>query len=269
MPNDLQDWSEPSSIIAALTGVLRFSNAYTLLHTFTKGTPASTKWSFTVPAATVTLNYGALFLVLKTTGVLTHQPYCAQVHDPTVAQSPSFVSAFNLTSRTFATAGGNIYQAIVPIASVTGHVLKINVWLSSAATGQLIVYGLTSNPGVLVRPDGRTYPQGVWGATVAHKTVGAVILLTPPPTPLRALIKTVSLSGGATSAGTSFATIKAHVSGVTTPLVGGTGSTTSGVSAQLDDAAGILVVGHSGVTMVIVTAAGKTFVGSITYDVVV
>lgn len=165
--------------------VIATGNAIDFLVKFTKTTTVGSiveVVTFTAPKV-----YGALLVVLTTpkTGVV---PYCALAYDSSMASShgwvPTFVAAF-ANGRPGQTAQ---YQAVVPFANDAGDKCTVSVRMSGTSKGTLTIYGLTRNPGVALRPDGRAHPLGsLSGGTVAASNA-TVTLVAAPPAPLRILV---------------------------------------------------------------------------------
>lgn len=88
------------------------------------------------------------------------------------------------------------YAGVVPTGNVGGGQLDVIVYLDGTgdATTKAYVYGLTSNPGVLLRSDGRTHPIGAHAAQ-AQLTTATTKALLSPATPLRLLVKSAFVTG--------------------------------------------------------------------------
>lgn len=249
MPVDLPDFT--SSVVVA--------NSFTLLHTFTKGAPAAKVWTLTVPAATVVLTYGALIVTVVVTTTPSKQPLCVQVHDPTVATSPRFCAPFGLIHLLATTVLTNAYQAVVPLASIAGHPLQLTVFLQGTNKGKVLVYGLTTNPGVGLRADGRAHPMG-FNARGAAFTAATGTIVPTPASPLRVLLRSASL---ADSVAASVLSLTATVNAGTRTLL----SAQNGAANVVWDA-GLLCDPGTAVKFTS-TAGAATRNVAVTYDLVV
>lgn len=135
---------------------------------------ASKTWSFS--KSTPTHTYGAVLIrVLASSG---GPPLCVRV--------VTNFTGIGLVAPFANSLGG--YIAIVPFFNEqVGTTLTFTVYFTVTSTGTAYAYGLTSNPGVNLRSDGRTYPIGAHSLT-HNVTTGAILVPAPPP-PLRILLK--------------------------------------------------------------------------------
>ena len=255
--------------------VIATGNAIDFLVKFTKTTTVGSiveVVTFTAPKV-----YGALLVVLTTpkTGVV---PYCALAYDSSMASShgwvPTFVAAF-ANGRPGQTAQ---YQAVVPFANDAGDKCTVSVRMSGTSKGTLTIYGLTRNPGVALRPDGRAYPLGALGASKQAGTTAVALVTTTAP--LRPLVKTLSLSATFLESSALYRVMKAKVYGtlngatVTLLQVVAAGLQTSSANSAREYPGGFLLDAGSSVEVIAggvvgTSATNLVALADLTYDLVV
>lgn len=91
---------------------------------------------------------------------------------------------------------GYNWTGILPIASLPGETLTVVFYAATPFAGQLTVhlYGLTGNPGVQLRSDGRTYPIGSLRGEGAG-TSGGQTIVAAPTSPLRIFVRDLYVTG--------------------------------------------------------------------------
>lgn len=129
--------------------------AYQLVtETFTLSKDAT----FIIPTTTVPAVLSALSISVKP-AVAQDVLYCTAVYGGQgagiiLATRPhEIVAPFNKGSNGY-------WQAIVPFYNIIGHRILLTFHQSTANKCQVNVWGLTQNPGIQLRSDGRTYPIG-------------------------------------------------------------------------------------------------------------
>jgi hypothetical protein len=151
-------------------GTLQVSNRYVLLASGS-GTTSANTLSTVVPYTTVTHAFGAIVVLAKVSGTV--NVYCVTVSQATgpIFQAPS---SYVTISRG--------HQTIVPCATLTTTAITVKIRTSRATTSVTYkIYGLTSNPGVPVRPDGIAYPLGRFSARgVLTSTTHTTTFITLP-----------------------------------------------------------------------------------------
>lgn len=213
--------------------------------------------------------WAALMVVVRplTSGT---KPYCAQASiGQYVYQASPRAAITGLLAASFAPSvgGAATFTAIIPVEGLvkTGTLTKIvvGIYTSAASTETyvIMIFGLSKNPGMQLRPDGRAYPLGsqVAGAAVAGLT--SVTLITAPATPLRVILRSLTIAGNwqnsAKRATVRFAvqaTIGGNTQAVLNAIASGTGG--GGGTADIEWESGLLCDPDTAVTCVISSMNG-------------
>lgn len=162
-------------------------------------TATATDFTISVPSTKVTLTFSAIQIVAT----------CS----PTIKILCAVVSSAGLDNQSVAAFGPpqqvppvsvakHQATAIVPVAIKSGSAIVINLYAAKMAGLPYRVLGLTSNPGVQLRSDGRTYPIGSHTAEWQSTAGGTDTLIPAPAAPLRIMLRQLILS--ATSSTTYF-----------------------------------------------------------------
>ncbi len=154
--------------------------------------------------------WAALMVVVRplTSGTI---PYCAQASiGQYVYQASPRAAITGLLAASFApgVGGATTFTAIIPVEGLvkTGTLTKIvvGIYTSAASTETYVVMilGLSKNPGVQLRPDGRAYPLGAlnYPAAIYKTATDTVTMVSAPTSPLRVFVKSVSLVIGTDTA---------------------------------------------------------------------
>lgn len=170
-------------------------NRHDLLYNNTWSTAKSTV-TFTIAKTKITNTYGALLILVQGPTLL-----CA--HALSVSQLAVMNSRFVAPGgKALTTSIAMQCQAIVPGVYNAGVDQMITLYFASADVGNVTVFGLTKNPGVQLRPDGRSYPIGSrhisvgWFATSTLHTI-----ITAPTSPLRIMVRSIQFFHGGTVTG--------------------------------------------------------------------
>lgn len=184
---DTPDWTGTSQVSNVPGTVLATGDALTFLGTLAFATSTSKEW--VIPATKIGRTLGALQVVSTSPNAA-----CVVVRpEPTevvYTASPTFVAPFGPipTSSTYR-------QAIVPIANLATDRLYVTAYFTASSSGTLLAWGLTANPGVPMRADGRAYPMGSRIRWTAAGTATDTSPIIPAPTaPLRVLIQNANVT---------------------------------------------------------------------------
>lgn len=173
----------------------------------------------TIPAATVKHTYSALVVNAYPAGAVT--AHCVEAISNATGTGLSLVTSAPMGGAPGTSIGG--YQGVVPVPIDSGKEVKVSVYVSSNVTVTVVVYGLTANPGVQLRADGRAYPLGSLSKLVTTLTAGTGTVLSSTASPLRYMVKSVMAFDTATG---SFVQVTGTVGGSTVFLaVAGKGQT--------------------------------------------
>ena len=227
--------------------------------------------SVTIPAATVKTNYGAVLLLAYNNTATTITTPVAVAVESTASGNRRWVAPL-LANGTFA-------QATVPGAFDGGYAITVTVYYATAVAGKTVVLatGLTSNPGVQLRSDGRTYPLGSHGASSQAGTT-PVNVVAAPTSPLRILVKSMSVESSwlvGTKLGARRANLYGTINGASVTLLTAVaaGHQAASGNATLDPPGGILLDAATSLTVASTAVNGTpaNFVAraSVTYDLVV
>ena len=258
--------SAPTAGNTSPTSTLRVGHGTTRLKVSLayKGTSGKAVWTLAIPGSVVKKSYSALVITVNST--TSKLPYCVAAWDATLKtmhkRAGVFVSAF----QKLPTGTAKQYQAIVLMANEPGDSLGFKIVWKTATKGTVTIYGLTANPGLQMRNDGRAYPVGTFSAYAANDTSGTTTVITAVAT-LRILVKSVVLAGYAATAETTPTQLKATING-TTGTIGQVYQTTAGQTVSLD-------IGDEGLlldvdtALVLANAAGTKYQScSVVYDLV-
>lgn len=227
--------------------------------------------SVTIPAITVKSNYGAvLVLAYNNTATTITTPVTVAV-ESTASGNRKWVAPL-LSNGTFP-------QATVPGAFDGGYAITVTVYYATAVAGKTVVLatGLTSNPGVQLRSDGRAYPIGSHGASSQAGTT-PVNVVAAPTSPLRILVKSMSVESSwlvGTKLGARRANLYGTINGASVTLLTAVaaGHQAASGNATLDPPGGILLDAATSLTVASTavngTAANFIARASVTYDLVV
>lgn len=213
--------------------------------------------SVTIPGATVKRTYAAVLVVAVTAS--TAARCLAVVSNRTT--SNSYLRAGAPMAQSPGASSVGVSQGVVPVPVTAGKGLAVTVLMAAAGTVTITVFGLTRDPGVPLRPDGRAYPLGSLTFHATKTAAGAVDAIAAPASPLRILLSSLDVIGAPTA--------NARV----TATVGGSARTISKVfGAQLRDTPRIGPQGlllDSGTALVLTLTAAKPVHAYGTYDLVV
>lgn len=184
--------------------------------------------------------------------------YCAAIYDETIAtpgqqRSPRWAAGAGPL-------GTGRFQIVIPSSTKVGATALARVFWSEAIAGTMYVWGLTQDPGVKLRSDGRAYPIGSLSATLTVTgTAGTVI--PAPPAPLRVMLCSLSMA----NYGQTIIQIRSKRFGVTRRLAFAGGN--PGTPATPEWRRGLLLDPAVPVTM-IASLKDAIFIAA-TYDLVV
>ena len=221
MPSDLPDWTQAVQLqgtvdIASVT-TIEFINtikgaktvevvnkATTIVvvgnygKTFaaiTDGTGITArKIRYTIPAATMSETFsvirGSLVGIGPSPSFVKFAPVAVKVTSPTTTNTYGWVAPVGQTSTTTTTASRG--EFIVSGSFDKGQDAYLDAYfVNTVRTLRGGIRGLTSNPGVQLRSDGRAYPIGSLRATVTITGAGNVIAA--PTSPLRIMLRSLSI----------------------------------------------------------------------------
>lgn len=185
-----------------------------------------TSHTFSIPTTPATI-FGCYAVIYRPTTATGPVPYCVAVSaagrkggllSPGLARYRLvYVAPMGRNGTTRGTSDNTapygVWQAVVPASrgvtatsSTFGRYLT--VWFSKAGKGSIAVYGLTGNPGVQLRPDGRAFPMGAFSTGTVFANNGIVAAIAAPTSPLRILLQSLVLRGATpTATGDAYGTI--------------------------------------------------------------
>lgn len=155
-----------------------------------------TELTKTFAGATVKFPYGALLVTYYNDEA--GEAYALFAHAGTAVTYPTrpgYIASFG-TLVVVGTPPPVLQQAIVPISCTKGTPLTLRIYKHArigSGGGTFKVYGLTSNPGVQLRSDGRTYPIGSRNAWATGVTI-SITLIPAPVSPLRVMMRDLFVS---------------------------------------------------------------------------
>lgn len=154
-----------------------------------------TELTKTFAGATVKFPYGALLVTYYNDEA--GEAYALFAHAGTAVTYPTrpgYIASFG-TLVVVGTPPPVLQQAIVPISCTKGTPLTLRIYKHArigSGGGTFKVYGLTSNPGVQLRSDGRTYPIGSHRKFQTLSGTSSVIVATPGSSTLRIMLRRVT-----------------------------------------------------------------------------
>jgi hypothetical protein len=225
-----------------------------------------------VSGATVTVTrmgyvFGALLVVMMHASTVAYIPYCASVQVATAFRHSAFAGYPVAFTGPFGPpaelqTGVLVNTCIIPLGTLattaTTSKMKLRVWSTSTKVAALSVYGLTSNPGVTIRGDGRAFPVGALHAYATSLATGTTTVIAAPATPLHILISGIKLHGATTASARVYSTGVTTLAAIIKPAY---------QMIPPIPARGLLLKANKAVTMKL--TAAKRAVCSIDYDLVV
>lgn len=217
----------------------------------------------TIAGTLVKKSYAALLVAVYTSSAGT--PLAVSAWDATDKSSHTWSPTFCAPMTKGPTPGAK-YVGIVPFANEPGDAITVEVWSTLAGPGfDIAVYGLTRNPGVQLRSDGRAYPMGSFRATLTFTGPAIKTLVAAPPAPLRVLV--LSASVAIASHGTSDYLMMGATGEPLFLAVAGTPS--GGTAASVAPPGGILLPPHTALALNMQTTSITTrAVAAAAYDLV-
>lgn len=198
--------------------------------------------------------YRALLFVC---GGTTRTFYCAEV---TSADQPATrMRVWSAAAHETSFEGTNVLQqCIVPVQSNPGESLDVECFFNGVNSDAVAVYGLTVDPGISVRSDGRAYPIGRFFASSFNSTAGNTTLIAAPGAGLRLLLASI-WGGTTTTTGPLLITVHGVVS------LGPIESVAAFQGASPVPPGGLLLDTN---TAVLMQGSTGTTAGAISYDIV-
>lgn len=149
--------------------------------------------SVTIGTSTVTSNFSALRVRVERFGATPPAPFCVKV-------TSSAFTGYWSAGLSPTTAG--IWEAVIPGAYNEGHSLGAIIYFPSGTSGtvNIGIVGLTSNPGVQLRSDGRAYPIGSHVAASAVTGATATVIAAPSGS-LRIMIRSIMFQANTKASG--------------------------------------------------------------------
>lgn len=260
--------AKTTEVINKATTVVQTGDAFKLL---LHGTQTSKNPGLAIAATLLKQPYSALLVRVQTAALAT--VYCVTVSPsftigtPPIVVSPAQFTAACAPLRQFVTT--SVWQAVVPIASSPTENLTIDIYTSASHTYTIDILGLTSNPGVQLRSDGRAYPIGSHSAQFGSVTRTATLVTVASP--LRVLVHSIVMPSGYQNTNLLFGILKGTKNGSATTALATwvqdkTGTRSAGLaipeSGILMDAGGDLVQFSS-------SSPSHIAQGTINYDLIV
>lgn len=184
--------------------VLQTGDAYKVLGTGAIGATTTQTYTITAPSSP-TIPYGCLAVAIWDSSTTVY--YCASVVIDSVHHGVAH-SPFNNVAAFQKCATATVWIAYIPITTLgNGSAQIIKIYRSAKHAAAYKVIGLTSNPGAIMRADGRAYPLGVFAAQAQATTSGSHALIAAPTTPLRILLHRIVIASKATANAAANATI--------------------------------------------------------------
>lgn len=207
--------SSGSVNIGTITGAVSVVNQTNTLLQVSDAITALGQGSFVPTTGTV---FALHFTLLTVAGCImirltcpTHfYPHCVQAFNGTIG------GGFNgfVTTAQFGPATGNrlVWEALIPCATLKTGKLTLEIYFTAPTTNTIhySVFASTENPGVILRPDGRTLPIGVNMARGVSSSGNATII--PTKSTRRPYLKSLSYVA---VVGSGNPTIKCSLNGTT------------------------------------------------------
>ena len=247
MATDTPDWT---------TTVAVAGDESKLLLTKTQAVVAGTVL-VTIPGTAVKVSYAALLITAQHTTGNGFGFTCVGVEPKSTGAVPLpwFVAAFGV----FPGVDEGLGRVVVPCSTVAGQQITLHLFTSVTTHSTLVirVWGLTTNPGVQLRADGRAYPIGQFKTRGASGAAGTVGVAAAPGSTRRLLIQSLNMAAITTTCQVKI--------GTDTVLELPPSST--GVTVSKTFPGGLLLPHDTGITLV--AAAADFHAADATYDIVI
>lgn len=172
---------------------------------------ASATWNTTIGGSSVVKSYSALVVIVHST--TTKIPYCVAAWDASLKALHGYAATFVAPFRSLPGATTKkLYQAVVPIGNEPSDNLALKIAWKTATKGTVTVYGLTGDPGLQIRSDGRCFGVGAFPAYTT--STGGGTLIAAPPAGLRILLTSLTIAASKATH-IEHVTVAAKVSGAT------------------------------------------------------
>lgn len=211
---DIATVSGPVSVENVTNGVLQTGDSLEFFGNFTSNTTTSSVINITGAPFV----YGAIVVECRPT-LNSKVPLCATVISTpgTGALKGRFTASFQPISKTGTTV--TTWQAVVPVATrPTARITITTYYSTTSGKVAFSFYGLTSNPGVQMRADGRTYPMGVFMGGTEYASGASHNIIAAPAAPRRIMLRSLFVSAGVTTAAWKLLKVNATVRGTVQPL---------------------------------------------------